>query len=873
MKILNTLVMAGPNYWSNNRKKLIVMKINLEKYEDFPTNLLPGFNESLQQLLPSLYEHRCSERQVGGFYQRLAEGTWLGHVIEHIALEMQHLAGMNCVFGRTYEAEAKGIYQVIFSYKIPDAGLYAGEAAFNLVKTLAAGKVYTNLQNDIEYLKRRYEKEKLGPSTYSILKEAKHRKIPITYLDAVILLGQGIHQRKIWATMTSQTSGLASDIATDKDLTKKILAFHYLPVPRGKVVKTQQDLQETLEDLDYPVVTKPVDGNHGNGITTHIDSYRKALIGFNLAKDISPKVIVEQHIYGDDYRFLVVNYKVVAVARRRPATVIGDGIHSIRALIDEINQNPKRGSGHENYLTTIKVDASTLSILAEKNLSLASILPQDTEVAVKHGSNLSVGGTATDVTAIVHPLNISIAERAARLVNLDICGIDIVAKNITMPLFNDNGAILEINASPGFRMHLNPCGGTAINVAAPVLDMLFPNNAPSRIPLVAVTGTNGKTTVVRLLARLAKAMQYKVGFTTTEGIYVDEHMIYQGDCSGPESAQRVLQDPWVNFAVLECARGGILRSGLGFDHCNVSIITNVTNDHLGLNDIHSLKQLAEVKSVVARSTLVDGYTILNADNDLVYDMRHDVSCNIALFSMSKTERIQEHCNNNGWAVYIKSKKVFLQKGREKPQFLAHIADFPVTLGGTAACMVQNILPVILAGALLEFPLDGMVQVLHNFTPTPDNLPGRMNIFEFENFKVMVDYAHNEAAFEELKKYMHHVQSPKKVGIISATGDRKPDDIQKIGFYAAEIFDEVIIRHDKDGRGRTNDELTELLMQGINTSSSTPEVKIISDEKQAIQHAMDQCMPGTFIYYFGEDVLTTINYMQKEARLLHNQVLL
>lgn len=866
MKILDTLVMNGPNYWSNYRKKLIAMKIDLEKYENFSTNLLPGFNDSLKQLLPSLYDHHCSKEIPGGFFQRLEEGTWLGHVIEHIALEIQYLAGMACVFGRTYETDITGVYHVIFSYQIKEAGLYAGEAAFNLVACLAAGKSYTHLEQDIQHLKNLYATETFGPSTRSIVEEAKKRGIPISYLDNIISFGQGVYQKKIWATMTSQTSGLGSDIVTDKNLTKKLLRRHYLPVPPGVVVRNLQELDEALNTIGYPMVTKPMDSNHGKGVMTNIETREKAILGFKLAAEISAKVIVEKHIFGDDFRFLVINYKVVGVARRRAPAIIGDSVHTIQELIQILNQDPKRGKDHENFLTKVKIDESTHYILADKNLTLHSVLAKGESLVLKHSNNLSVGGTATDVTESVHPINIAIAERAARLVNLDVCGVDVVTEDIGVPLYQNNGAILEINASPGFRMHLNPCQGQPINAAVPVMDMLFPPQSLSRIPVVAVTGTNGKTTVVRLMSYLAKYMHYQVGYTTTEGIYIDDHLIYCGDCSGPQSAVAVLQDPGINFAVLECARGGILRSGLGFDHCNISIITNVSNDHLGLNDIHHLEQLARVKSVVARSTFKDGYTILNADNDLTYDMRHQVECQVALFAMQETPRIQEHCRKGGWGIYLKDKHIILGKGKQH-QLLAHIDEFPITLHGKSECMIENLLPVILAGVLLNFPFETIITALKTFTPTPDNLPGRMNIFDFKKFKVMVDYAHNEAAFEALSKYMQQIESSKKVGIIAATGDRQADDIQKVGYYAANIFDEVIIRHDKNGRGRSNEELTNLLLTGIENSKAKPQVKIISDEKEAIQYAMHHALPGTFIYYFGEDVLDTIHYMQTESQSL------
>lgn len=872
MKILDTQVLRGPNYWSNYRKTLIVITLDLEEYEQCPTNLLAGFSDSLKNLMPSLYEHRCSIGTPGGFFARLDEGTWLGHVIEHIALELQTMAGMDCGFGRTYGTSEEGVYKIIFSYVIEEAGLFAGRAAVEIAACLAKKKEYSKLDEIIAELQSINEGEALGPSTESIVNEAKKRKIPVSKFkdSSLIILGQGCYQKKMWATVSSHTSNLGVDIAANKELTKNILEKSFVPVPKGLNIKTLEELDDAIARLEYPLVIKPHNGNHGRGILTHINDREKAIMGFNLAKQVSSSIIVEHMISGDDYRFLVVDYKLVAVAKRTPALVTGDGEHTVQELLDIENQNPKRGSAHENVLTKIKVDDATLSILTEQNLTLNSIIPNGKIVYLKGTANLSSGGTATDVTGVVHPANIKLAERIARLIDLDICGIDIVAETVTAPITKTNGAVIEVNAGPGFRMHLEPTDGKPRNVAAAVIDMLFPINKTGRIPVVAVTGTNGKTTVVRLIAHLAKKANFHVGFTTTEGVYSNDYLTYSGDCSGPLSTTAVLSDPLVDFAVLECARGGILRAGLGFDECDISVITNVSSDHLGLKEIHSLEELADVKAVVARSTKKDGYAILNAEDELVYAMRQDLDCKTALFAMHENGYVKEHCNDGGLACYLENDYIVVQEGLNK-HYLVNIKDIPMTFAGTATCMIQNILPAVLAGVVSHFPLKEIESALIEFLPTSENLPGRMNIFDFKHHQqVMIDYAHNEGAFIELEKYLSTVKNKKKIGIIGATGDRRATDIQKIGYYSAQMFDEIIIRHDKDGRGSSNDYLTNLIQQGISLSQHHPKVEIISDEFTAIKHALSHSPDESFIFYSPEDVFKAIDFIQNEQDKEFNQ---
>jgi len=864
MKIININVMRGPNYWSNYRKQLIVMKLDLEECEELPTNKIEGFSERIESLIPSLYEHRCSEKRPGGFFERVKRGTWLGHVIEHVALEIQSLAGMPCGFGRTRSASEKGVYNVVFTYQVENAGIYAAKAAVSIVEALKNNTPY-DIKKDLDTLTEINKNEGVGPSTQSILNAAKKRGIPYRRLDnnSLIMFGQGVNQKIIDATLAGTTSSIGVELAADKEETRRILKEGFIPVPEGRSVSNKIELLEVVSSLGFPLVVKPVNGNHGRGITTNIHTDAEVVKAFEKAQTISEEVIVERFIKGFDFRFLVINYKLEAVSRRTAAMVIGDGTLSIQQLIDKTNSDPERGEGHEKVLTRIIVDSQTESILKKHNYTLDTVLPFGEILFLKDTANLSTGGTARDATDIVHPQNAFLAERIARLMNLDICGIDLIAEDITQPITEKTGAVLEVNAGPGFRMHLSPAKGTARNVGEPVIKMLYPEGAPSRIPLIAVTGTNGKTTTTRLIAHFAKMAGHNTGYTTTDGIYINDQLIKAGDCSGPASAEAVLRDPLVDFAVLECARGGILRSGLGFDKSNISIITNITADHLGLNDIDTLEELAKVKSVVPRSTFDDGFAILNADDDTVYSIKDDLDCNIALFSTSdKNQRVISHCDAGGWAAIIEKGYFTICKGEWRIR-VAKVNEVPLTFEGRATCMIKNILPSILAASISDFDIKIIRKALQSFVPGPELTPGRMNIFDVRNFKVMIDYAHNADGFNELHQFLKNQKVTEKVGIIASPGDRRDSDITDIGACAGKMFDKIIIRHDKDGRGRTEEQMTKLLTDGIFKVNPGAKIQVISDELEALAFAMEHAGKGTFIVVSTDNIKGSTDFVMQQ----------
>jgi cyanophycin synthetase len=872
MKILDIRALRGPNYWSVRRHKLIVMKLDLEHLEELPTNKIDGFLERLEAMFPSMYEHRCSEGCAGGFFKRVKEGTWMGHVIEHIALEIQTLAGMDVGFGRTRSTGQHGVYYVVFAYMEEKAGIFAGKSAVRIAEALVNNTPYPQLEADLQAMREIREDDRLGPSTGSIVDEAVSRGIPFIRLNkhSLVQLGYGIKQQRIQATITGRTSNIAVEIACDKEETKNLLEAASIPVASGDIVYDIEDLRSVVDSVGFPLVAKPVNGNHGRGATINIKTWDEAVKALEVAQKICSGVIVERFITGYDYRILVIDHKFTAAAKRTPAAVVGDGISTVQQLVEKVNSDPRRGYGHEKVLTAIKIDQSSLDILAEKGLTLQSVLPKGEELHLKATANLSTGGTSTDVTDLVHPYNVFMAERISRIIGLDICGIDIMTHDISIPLNESGGAVLEVNAAPGFRMHIAPTEGLPRNVAEPVLDMLFPAGSNSRIPIIAVTGTNGKTTTTRLIAHIVKTCGVKVGFTTTDGIYIHNQMVEKGDCTGPVSAAFVLKDPTVEFAVLECARGGIIRAGLGFDKSDIGIVTNIAADHLGLHDINTVEEMARVKGVVAESVKPDGYAILNADDDLVYNMSYSVNSKVALFSMDENNpRVVEHCNEGGYAAIAENGYITICKGTWKIR-VAKIINIPLTFSGKAIFMIQNILPAVLAGFLSNFKTEDIRVALETFIPSPSQTPGRLNLFKFNRFDVLIDYAHNPAGLQALGRFLEKVEKSPKVGILTGVGDRRNEDIEELGILAGQIFDEVIIRQDKDLRGREENEIVMLLERGIRKAKPDIKISNIPNEVEAIEHAVRTAKAGSMVVIcsdaIAEALETVMRLREKEAEV-------
>ena len=863
MKILKIQALRGPNIWSITRKKLIQMRLDLEDLEQRPTNKIAGFGERLEKLIPSMYDHRCSENVPGGFFSRVKTGTWMGHVIEHIALEIQSLAGMETGFGRTRETITSGVYNVVFSYVEESAGIYAAEASVRIAEALINNTEY-EIAHDLKRMRELRERERFGPSTGSIVDEAVSRNIPFIRLNknSLVQLGYGVNQVRFRATITSKTSNIAVDIAGNKEETKRMLSAAAIPVASGETVYSMQDVESVIRSVGFPLVFKPINGNHGKGASINVTTLEDAKSAFEYAKQYSNAIIVEKFITGYDFRVLVIDNKLVAAAQRVPANVKGDGTRTIQELIEKENSDPRRGYGHENVLTEISIDRDTLDLLEKYKFTLETVLPKGEVCFLKSTANLSTGGTSIDVTDKMHPQNIFTCERISRVIGLDVCGIDIMAKNLTETLNENGGVILEVNAAPGFRMHLAPSEGLPRNVAAPVIDMLYPPGKPSRIPIIAVTGTNGKTTTTRLLAHIVKNMGYRVGFTTSDGIYVQNSLLQKGDTTGPMSAEFILKDPTVDFAVLETARGGILRSGLGFNKCDVGIITNIQEDHLGLGDINNLDDLTRVKATVVESVKKDGYAVLNAEDENCVKIAKNLKCKIAYFSLNENHPvITKHCKAGGIAAIYENGFVTIKKGDWKIR-VEKVTTIPLTFGGKATFMIANVLAATLAGYLYGFKTEDMRLSLETFIPSSAQTPGRMNIFDFKEFKVMIDFAHNPAGYLGVSDFLSKVDSPMKIGIIAGTGDRRDQDLRDCGAIAGGMFDHIIIRQEHHLRGRTEQEIINLLVEGIRSVDKKMTYEVIPKEIEALKHAMTLAKPGSFITALSDGIANAIGLVQE-----------
>lgn len=878
MNILEIRTLRGPNYWSGYWKKLVIMRLDIGDYEEKPSDKLKGFYDRMVEVLPTLENHGCSYGEPGGFLKRVTEGTWAGHIIEHFALELQTLAGMETGYGRTRETGEHGIYNVVFSYHEEEVGRYAARASVRLFLALAENKdleeIKAEIAEDIQKMREIREEVRFGPSTGSLVEEAVSRDIPYIRLNdqSLVQLGYGVHQKRIQATTTANTNMIAVDIAGNKHATKTLLGDMGVPVPKGYRIRDEDELEATLERVGFPVVIKPLDGNHGKGATVGVKTLEDAKIAWEKAKEYSRWIIVEQQLQGSDFRALVVNNRLIAVAKRVPAHVMGDGKLTIQELIDQTNEDPRRGYGHENVLTQIDVDNQTLRCIKNAGYELETVLKKGEKLFLKTTANISTGGTAIDVTDEVHPENVFLFERIARIIGLDVAGVDIIAQNVTEPLRESGGGIIEVNAAPGFRMHLAPSEGIGRNVAEHVIDMLFPPGTPARIPIFAITGTNGKTTTTRLIAHVLRNSGRSVGFTTTDGTYIGNEQIVRGDNTGPVSAQLVLKDPTVDVAVLETARGGIIRSGLGFDHADVGVVLNVAADHLGLKDVNTLEDLARVKSVVPRAVGKRGYAVLNAEDELVYKMRDLVDGKVVCFSMDenhpnirrRAERGKVSCvYENGYVTILKGKwKVRVEKA----------ANIPLTYGGRAEFMVQNVLAATLACFVHGVSIEDIRVGLTTFNAGTAQTPGRLNFIEVGHATVLMDYAHNPAGLRGLTSFVTKLPNKYRTILLNVAGDRRDEDIREFGKIAADAFDRIVIRRGHYLRGRSEENIYGLLQEGIAESENTPQVRIIADSRDAMLHAIKNGRKGELVVTLADRVPDDIAFLHEiRDKMLEEQI--
>ncbi len=872
LRIVESRVYRGGNIWSYQPS--IHLVVDLGVLEGYPTDTLDGFVDALVEALPGLHNHTCSTGVKGGFVQRMRSGTWLGHVAEHVALQLQQEAGHDQRRGKTRMVKgSESLYNVIYGYTDDTVGLDAGRLAVRLVNHLVQAEDGFDFAEELDLFVRRAQRSAFGPSTAAILEEAVSRDIPFIRLNSgsLVQLGQGVHAQRIRATMTSRTGALAVDIASDKDLTTKLLASAGLPVPKQETVRTAPGAVAAAHRIGWPVVVKPLDGNHGRGVCLDLTSDEEVRTAFEVAEGESRRgyVVVESMVTGRDYRCLIVGGRMQAIAERVPAHVVGDGTHTVSELVEITNADPRRGIGHEKVLTRIKVDAAAEALVREQGHELDSVPPAGEMVKLALTGNMSTGGISVDRTFDAHPDNVEIAEEAARMVGLDVAGIDFIAPDIASPVRETGGAICEVNAAPGFRMHTHPTVGEPQYIAKPVVDLLFPPGAPSRVPIVAVTGTNGKTTTSRMIAHIFKGMGKKVGMTSTDGIVIDERLVFRADASGPKSARMVLQNPRVEFAVMEVARGGILREGLGYDRNDVAVVTNVAPDHLGLRGIDTLEQLADVKAVVVEAVPRNGFAVLNADDPLVRRMRRRCAGSVVWFSTQPAgskvrDLIDDHCRRGGRAVVLeqtdKGDMIVIRHGRRSMQ-LAWTHLLPSTFGGTAMFNVANAMAAAGAAFAADAGLHEIRQGLRTFTTSYYLSPGRMNQINVHNVEVFVDYAHNPAGMTVLGEFVERYAETKsgtadlgkisRIAMIAAAGDRRDDDIRELGAVAARNFDVVVIREDERLRGRKAGVTAALVEEGVRSAMGQPgvrcrQIETVLGEVAAVRHCMARANPGDIV---------------------------
>jgi cyanophycin synthetase len=865
MHIERIRVLTGPNIWAY--RPVLEIWLNIGRFEDRPSDKIPGFTERLVELMPSLWEHRCSEGQPGGFLERLRMGTYMGHILEHIILELQSLAGMDSGYGRTRSTGRYGQYRVVVDYKDEESARMCVDLAMEIVDALTADPPRAvDLKPRLQAIRETSEENMLGPTTQAIVDAAKRRGIPWFRLTggSLVQLGHGKHARRIQAAETSQTANVAVEIASDKELTKQLLMRVGLPAPEGRVVRDVEDAWSAAEDVGLPVVVKPKDGNQGKAVSVDLSTREQVEMAASLAFEYDRRVIVERYYPGADYRLLVVNGKLVAAALRRPAQVVGNGQDNVRRLVERVNEDPRRGAGHGAAMTRIRCDDLAALTLEKQGLTWESVPSAGQVVLLRDNSNLSTGGSATDVTDEVHPDNAAIAELAARTIGLDIAGVDVVTRNIRQSMYEAGGGIVEVNAAPGLRMHLYPSEGKSRPVGDAVINMLFPPGAPARVPLIAITGTNGKTTVTRMITAVFATMQKFVGMTTTDGIYFDGALRISGDCSGPRSAEAVLQHPDVEVAVLETARGGILRSGLGWDQCQVAVVLNVSNDHLGIDGIDSPEKLADVKRVPVESVMEGGCAVLNAEDRLVARMAGATKREVIYFGLEpRGPVLSRHLAAGGRAVFLRGGALTLAHGATETALL-DVQDVPATLGGKIAFQTANALAAAAACWGAGCPIDAIRLGLRTFQPDTETAPGRFNRFTIGEAQIILDYGHNPKALLAIRDAVRALAPRRAIGVVAAPGDRRDSDIGELARIAADTFDEIIIREDEGLRGREPGEVAALICEVITQYKPDLPLETILDEREAILTACARAQAGDLVVAFIDRVQEDIDLVRNYA---------
>ncbi len=852
MEIVNVCSYSGRNIFSH--KPVVKMIVDLGGLAEKTTKEIEGFNDKLLSLFPGLYTHHCSPGYSGGFVERLREGTLVSHVTEHLALELQCIMGYDVYYGKTRVIEEPYLYGIVYEYINSSCAQEFGYAAAETVFALASGQTVA-IDAILERLYKIAYDTDMGPSTQAIYDEARRRNIPVRRLgeNSLLQLGYGCNMRFIQASLPDATSTIAVDLAKNKQLAKELLREQRIPVPEGGIAESEEAAVVVAEQLGYPVVVKPFDANQGRGVTANIGDENQLRMAYQLASLYTKRIIIEKYIRGRDYRILVVGGRVAAVAERKPPILVGDGVHTIAELVEQENHNPQRGNGHTKSLTKIELDEVAREYLARAEYRINDIPPCGETIRLRENGNLSTGGSARDCTAEIHPGNKALAVKAAKIIGLEVAGVDVVIDNISRRLTPQNGAIIEVNAAPGLRMHLNPTQGESKNVAADILDHMYPMGTNPSVPIVAITGTNGKTTVTRMIRHVLSLTGKKVGMTCSSGTYVGEECISQGDHTGPVSAQSLLYDQELEAAVLETARGGIIRKGLGYDLADVGVIVNISDDHLGMDGINTLQDLAFVKALVVEAVKPDGYAVLNADDPMTEYIIPRVKCGMVLFSQSRNNlKLRAHINQGLPAVIIENDAICLYN-RNKKITVIGVDEIPITFGGKAVCNIENSLAAAAGLFALGIGEHTVRLGLMSFKPDPVANAGRFNLFDLGDFRVLLDYGHNLSGYQCVSQFIRSLEAERLVGVIGMPGDRKDSAIFEVGKLSGQVFARIFIKEDEDLRGRDPGEVAGLLRQGALSAGAAPDqVEIMLSETEALRTAIDEARTGDLIVVFYED---------------------
>ena len=852
MEVTRTRALRGPNLWSRHLAiEAVVSCSEAERSID----RIPGFEPQLRALFPAVGVLRA---------QGSGDDVSVAHVLQIAALAFQAQAGCPVTFARTTATVEPGVYQVVVEYSEEAVGRKAFEFAEQVVKA-ALNNGSFDAEAAIAELRELDEDERLGPSTGSIVEAAVARGIPYRRLTrgSLVQFGWGSKQRRIQAAEIDSTSAVAESIGQDKDLTKRLLHAAGVPVPLGKPVETVEEAWEVALKVGLPVVVKPQDGNQGKGVTVNITDRAQLEEAYKNAAEYGT-VMVERFLPGHDFRLLVVGDQLVAAARREPPQVLGDGERTVRELVNIVNQDPRRGEGHATSLTKIRLDDIAIARLALQGLTPDAVPAKGQRVVLRNNANLSTGGTATDVTDDVHPAVAARAVAAAQMVGLHICGVDMVAETVLRPLEEQGGGFVEVNAAPGLRMHLAPSYGKPRAIGQAIVDRLYAHGDDGRIPTVAVTGTNGKTTTARLIAHLFTAQGLRVGMTNTDGVYVNGRQIDSGDCSGPKSARNVLLHPEVDAAVFETARGGILREGLGFDRCQVAVVTNIgEGDHLGLNYITTVEDLAVLKRVIVQNVAPTGYGVLNAADPIVAAMASVCPGKIIYFASDRHHPVMAtHRAQGNRTVYVDGDSIVASEGSWRETI--HLRDVPITRNGKIGFQVENVMAAVGAAWGAGVPWQTIRRGLSGFVNDSDNAPGRFNVMDYKGATVIADYGHNPDAMRALVQAVDAIPAKRRSVVISGAGDRRDEDIRAQTVILGAAFDDVILYQDAAQRGRSDGEVMALLREGLADASRTRHVEEIRGEFIAIDSALARLQPGDLCLVLVDQVEEALAHLAKRC---------